>query len=95
MALTLTRKILVRGCFLKSSYPLRFFVTSAARKTVFVSNSFGKFRVSYVLCAYSHLLNLQCFCSSSVQQEKLSWEGSSREVLLRKLESASKKSSSG
>ncbi|KAH9734338.1 pentatricopeptide repeat-containing protein [Citrus sinensis] len=90
MALTLTRKILVRGCFLKSSYPLRFFVTSAARKTMFVSNSFGKFRVSYVLCAYSHLLNLQCFCSSSVQQEKLSWEGSSREVLLRKLESASK-----
>ncbi|KAH9670695.1 pentatricopeptide repeat-containing protein [Citrus sinensis] len=95
MALTLTRKILVRGCFLKSSYPLRFFVTSAARKTVFVSNSFGKFRVSYVLCAYSHLLNLQCFCSSSVQQEKLSWEGSSREVLLRKLESASKNHQAG
>lgn len=90
MALTLTRKTLARGCFLKSSYSLGFIVNSATQKTVFVSSAFGKFRVSYVLCAYSHLLNLQCFCTSSVQQEKLSWEGSSREVLLRMFESALK-----
>ncbi|KAH7549702.1 hypothetical protein ACOSP7_025389 [Xanthoceras sorbifolium] len=89
MALTLTRRILVHPCFIKN-YSFGFLVPSAIQETLFVNNSFGRFQVSNASCKQSQFLNPQCFCTDSVWQEKLCWEGSSQGVLLRKVESALK-----
>ncbi|KAJ4721586.1 Pentatricopeptide repeat [Melia azedarach] len=90
MALRLTRKILTCHCFSKSCYASGLLVTSAIQETMLINNSFESFRVSDPLCTYHQLLSLQCFCSSSVWQDKLCWEGPSCGVLLRKLELALK-----
>lgn len=53
-------------------------------KVVLVNNGCGRSLVLTGLCKY--VWNARCFCAGSVVPEKLCWEGTSREFLLRKLE---------
>ncbi|KAK2648181.1 hypothetical protein Ddye_015670 [Dipteronia dyeriana] len=90
MTLMLTRRILVHPGFIKN-YSSGFLVTSAIQESAFVNNSFGRFRISDTFFKQFSFLNSQSFCTGSVRQEKLCWEGSSQGVLLRKLELELKK----
>ncbi|KAJ0080330.1 hypothetical protein Patl1_23997 [Pistacia atlantica] len=85
MALTLARKKLVQACLVNSS-SFGFISTSTIQTPVLVNNGFGRSLVLDGLCKYFWFSNLRCFCAGSIVPEKLCWEGTSREVLLRKLE---------
>lgn len=97
MALTLTKEVLVHTRFVKS-YSLVFRVAAAIQRTVLISSydtefsiqkNFGRPRdldVNYKRYQNPFLQNF----STSIQPERICWEGSSHEVLLRKLEIALK-----
>ncbi|KAF5749350.1 hypothetical protein HS088_TW04G01318 [Tripterygium wilfordii] len=89
MALALTGRVLMRPRFLRSHYSLGFVLglVSNYERELFTGKHFATNRVSDVMFKHHGFVGIPCFCTS-VQPERISWGGSSQQVLFRKIETA-------